>query len=73
MEDNRVLPRLWDFADYAQEHAVLDVHNHTAHKALNWKTPLKVKTGIRQMFHICYTLIFINPCGTGIIQIQVTP
>jgi hypothetical protein len=41
MDNNRVPLRLWD---YAQEHAV-DVHNHTARRALDWKTPLEVETG----------------------------
>jgi hypothetical protein len=41
MDTHHVPARLWD---YAQGHAV-EVHNHTARKALNWLTPLECETG----------------------------
>ena len=41
MDINHVPARLWD---YAQAHAV-EVSNHTARKALDWKTPLERETG----------------------------
>ena len=41
MDTHRVPARLWD---YAQEHAV-EVHNHTARKALSWLTPMECETG----------------------------
>ena len=41
MDAHKVPLCLWD---YAQEHA-LEVHNHTAWKALNWLTPYEAETG----------------------------
>ena len=41
MDEKEVPARLWP---YAQAHAV-EVHNHTARKALDWKTPYEAETG----------------------------